>query len=281
MVNIAPSILIGNKSKSLEYFLSLRSNSGLFCPSCFSNSKLYVLGDGRFKCSKCFYRFNKLSGTYLGKLYIPPEEISHLLYLFTMDIPAFKAKQYLRVSLKTAHRAYRIFRKAIYDKSLATNNSLERPGNNPPKWLSRRGKFVIGISQNAHRVSIFPTNENESASIISLPRRTEAAGELIYSSDRHQAFGWFKVDTNYVTIEKKQTSSKKKKPSDDVVIEQFWNFLKIHLYRYRGIPKIYFSHYLKEAEFRFNHKDGDQFFELSKLMTSTFSKNRTRGLPLP
>ncbi|MDD5748402.1 MAG: transposase [Actinomycetota bacterium] len=42
-------------------------------------------------------------------------------------------------------------------------------------------------------------------------------------------------------------------------IEGFWSYAKTWLYHYRGVPREYFSLYLKEIEFRFNHREEDLF----------------------
>lgn len=271
MTHTSPSKLIGNKSLSLEYFTNLRWQNGQICPSCFSNHKLYVLNDKRFKCSKCFYRFNHLSNTYLGRLYIPIEDTSHLLYLFTMDIPAFKTKQYLPVSLKTAHRAYRIFRKAIYDYSLKEINSLKIADTSIAfkSWPIYKNKFVMGFAKNGHKVHTFPLNKSRSAEIISSFKTTHSVGDLIYG-DQSNAFSLIPININ-ITLDR-QTTPHKKRPDEDALIEQYWNYFKNRINNYRGIPKKYFPYYLKEAEFRFNHKHDDLFLELSKLVTSPINR---------
>ena len=54
---------------------------------------------------------------YLGKK-IPLNTIVHLLYLFSLGVPAYRIRFYVEVSLKTIEHAFRIFREAIYDSSL-------------------------------------------------------------------------------------------------------------------------------------------------------------------
>ena len=44
-------------------------------------------------------------------------------------------------------------------------------------------------------------------------------------------------------------------------IEGFWSFAKHILYNYRGVSKYHFPMYLKEVEYRFNHRK-DNFFKL-------------------
>lgn len=49
-------------------------------------------------------------------------------------------------------------------------------------------------------------------------------------------------------------------------IEGFWSYAKTWIYHYRGVPKQYFHLYLKEIEFRFNHRDEDLFQILANIV---------------
>jgi len=42
-------------------------------------------------------------------------------------------------------------------------------------------------------------------------------------------------------------------------IEGFWSFVKHILYNYRGVSKYHFPMYLKEVEYRFNHRNENLF----------------------
>ncbi|HYA84932.1 MAG TPA: transposase, partial [Candidatus Bathyarchaeia archaeon] len=52
-------------------------------------------------------------------------------------------------------------------------------------------------------------------------------------------------------------------------IEGFWSYAKTWLYHYRRVPKQYFHMYLKEIEFRFNHRNEDLFRLLANIMVKT------------
>jgi transposase len=52
-------------------------------------------------------------------------------------------------------------------------------------------------------------------------------------------------------------------------IEGFCSYAKTWLYHYRGVPKSYFELYLKEIEFRFNHRNENIFRILTKMMVES------------
>jgi transposase len=54
-------------------------------------------------------------------------------------------------------------------------------------------------------------------------------------------------------------------------IEGFWSFTKHWLYNYRGILSVYFPLYLKEAEWRFNHRNENLVILLRRLLNQQVS----------
>lgn len=42
-------------------------------------------------------------------------------------------------------------------------------------------------------------------------------------------------------------------------IDGFWSYAKTWLYHSQGVPKSYFDLYLREIEFKFNHRNEDIF----------------------
>jgi transposase len=49
-------------------------------------------------------------------------------------------------------------------------------------------------------------------------------------------------------------------------IEGFWSFAKERLMKYHGVNPMKFPLYLKELEFRYNHRDSDLFFDLLQVL---------------
>ena len=57
-------------------------------------------------------------------------------------------------------------------------------------------------------------------------------------------------------------------PGDNHIngIESFWSFAKRRLAKFNGVSNKTFYLYLKETEFRFNHRQGNLYLELLKLL---------------
>lgn len=59
-------------------------------------------------------------------------------------------------------------------------------------------------------------------------------------------------------------------------IEGFWSYAKHWLHHYRGVPQKFFHLYLGEISFRFNHREGDLFPLIFKLLQTTPLSDITR-----
>ena len=85
----------------------------------------YFEKDQRYGCKRCRYKFNDFTGTYIGEFNYSPDTISHLVYLFTLGVPAYRIRFYVPISLKTIERTFKIFRQAIYDSLLDEIRNLK------------------------------------------------------------------------------------------------------------------------------------------------------------
>jgi transposase len=76
----------------------------------------------------------------------------------------------------------------------------------------------------------------------------------LYYTDDHTAYAALNLIGNHQII----LHGKDKYVRDDAThingTEGFWSYAKTWLYHYRGVPKLYFDLYLKEIEFKFNHR---------------------------
>ncbi len=85
--------------------------------------KVYRTGD-RFRCKRCWYRFDEFTGTYLARIRLPPNTVILLLYLFSVGVPAYRLRFSINVSLRSIEHAFMVFRDAIYEAAIGEMKML-------------------------------------------------------------------------------------------------------------------------------------------------------------
>jgi len=271
-----PYAIINSTRKSYTFFKRCRWEKRRQCPKC-KYSGLWKLKDSRFKCKRCNYKFNDFTGTYLGKLNIPINEIAHILYLFVLGVPGYRMEQYIGVSLKTIHKIFTIIRQSIYDQAVAELKEANISGEveldetmfggkraGKRGWGASGKHMIFGLYQRNGKVFTFPISSRNEKTLIPIIEQHIKPGSLYYTDDWH-AYSSLSIRGNHVVIRKEKGRPKGRNHLNG--IEGFWSFAKHWLYQYRGIPKHHFHLYLKEIEFRFNHRTENLFFLFSKLIT--------------
>lgn len=280
----SPVSLINDSKKSEAYFRARRWQGKRYCPRCHFRRQLYYLGSRLRKCARCAYRFHDFTDTYLQALQIPWSELTHLLYLFILGVPSYRCRQYLTVTLKTAQKAYTLFRSAIYDETMAELETLRLKGeieldetlyggrrHGKRGWGAAGKHLVFGMYQRDGQVLTLPVPNRETDTLLPLILKHSNAGSLYYSDDWH-AYTYLSIKGNHVVILKDQGRPRAKGRDHINGIEGFWSFSKNWLYQYRGIPKHHFPLYLKETEFRFNHRHENLFHLIANLLTKSVQK---------
>ena len=131
-------------------------------------------------------------------------------------------------------------------------------------WGAAGKHMVFGMYQRNGKVLTFPIPGRGKKTLVPLMVTHTKPGNLYYTDDWH-AYTFLDIRRNHVTIRKE-----KGKPmgSNHINgIEGFWSYAKHWLYHYRGVPKKHFHLYLKEIEWRFNHRDENLVILLRKLLS--------------
>lgn len=200
-----------------------------------------------------------------------------LLDYFSLGVPAYRLRFKTPYSLPTIERFFRIIRWAIYQQGLTEthplNGSLEmdetmfggrRKGRRG--WGAGGKVIAFGIYQRNGHVKVFPVPNRKHQTLTSLIINHTKPGGLYYTDDYH-AYTFLSIRGNHVVVEKEKGQPKGRDHLNG--LEGFWSYAKHFLYHYRGVPKTYFHLYLKEVEFRFNHRDKDLLPLLRGLMNQS------------
>ena len=270
-----PLTLLSSEAASSAFFRRLRGPAR--CSRC-SALAPYVLESGRYRCRACRHTFALFGGTWLARTRLPSREVAHLLYLFVLGVPSYRARHYTGGSLKTMQRVYTRFREAIYQATLQEleplsgvlelDETLFGPRNRPGKrgWGATGKRVVFGIYQRNGHVLCFPVPSRKRATLFPLIEEYTKPGSL-YITDEYIGYASLAIRSNHVVVQKKDGLPQGRDHLNG--IEGFWSYAKHWLYQYRGVPQHHFELYLKEIEWRFNHRNDDLIGSLGHVLVST------------
>ena len=219
---------------------------------------LYKLKNKKVKCKHCkrYYSLNKL------------KRDMQILYYFYLELSARKTAKELNINYRLIHRKFMQFRKLIAEycnnQAEKLNGKLEldesyfggkrkgdrgRGANNKAivfGILERNGEIYTKIVENVSKETLMKEIENKTQK-----------GSVFYTD------GW----KSYTSLEQYGKHNIIRHDKDEFVkeknhingIEGFWSFAKERFHKYHGIRKNNYPFYLKEMEFRFNHRNESVF----------------------
>ena len=241
MPDVDPIKLANSVTKSRVYFRHERWQGKRICPRCQCRNINHVAN--RYACRKCRYKFDDFTGTYLAKIRVPLNAIVHLLYLFSLGVPAYRIRFYAGISLKTIEHTFRIFREAIYDSSMVNlrlSGKLEldeamfggyRKGKRG--WGAEGKTLVFGIYKRNGHVMTFPVPDRKYDTLMELIKKHTRKGSLYYTDDY----------TAYASLIMRGKHKVVSHGMDEYVrgdahingMEGFWSYAKTWMYHYRGV----------------------------------------------
>lgn len=266
-----------------QLFKNLRWLEGKkHCIRC-DNTVIYTLSTGRLRCKICGLTFGDFTGTYLGQLNIPADEIAHLLYLFSLGLPVYRCRHYLTISMKTAHKAYTLFRRAIYDHSTRdffdVLESKPRSRNSfltqltmdfNKSWEEEMHHVFFGIIDIDGTVYTFPITREEKARFITGNKYAHTRSAL-FCTDFGICIGELPVSGSHLVVSR--AIHQKNNLKLNTKVQSFWTFLTDHLHNYQGISIPHYHLYIKDVEYRFNNRSKDIFHPMAKMLVQLVVKN--------
>jgi transposase len=186
-----------------------------------------------------------------------------LIKLFELEISARKASQQLGTSYPTVLKAFHLIRQSIaaharngdlflrgeieagqtyFNKGHRGPNSDENSQNRVP---------VLGILERKGRVTVEVLQDMNPEAVLNLTVKKVKTGSIVYT-DKYRTFDALMFcGYKHIKVDRKRFSR------DHVYInglEGFWSFAKERIDKFHGVSKEKFPFYLKEMEFRYNHR---------------------------
>lgn len=271
--------IIINENSSKKYLLqSCWKNHQRFCPRCRAR-KLYTLPQGRRRCSRCGYTFHDFSRRFINNGNLTCQQWLRLLKLFELEVPLGRMTDQLGLSYNTVYKALTTLRMAILAQSLDSHLLIKSiKGLN----FGKSGKFhlstsmqediqalVFGVIENKQHVSVNFLPEFNEESILhfknNLKLKTSSLGKIIYT-DSFKQYSALLIGGNLLSLTYNIRHEDKGLFVDSS--KGFWSFSKDFFRALKGISARNFPLYIKELEFRYNHKSEDIFPILAKFLCS-------------
>ena len=226
--------------------------------------------DKRIWCSKCKARYS------LKKL----KRDLDILYYFYLEVSARKCAKELKLSYNTVSRRYLRFRKAIskycehnFKKLSGYIEADESYFGGRRKGNRGRGAFnkqaVFGILERNGRVFTTVVEDVSAKTLFEFIKKKTKKGSVFYTDD-FKSYKDLKQYGKHNRVKHSKTFGKGHNHING--IEGFWSFAKERFHKYHGINKDNYPLYVKEMEFRFNHREDNLYPLLVEVFRQFMSK---------
>jgi len=183
--------------------------------------------------------------------------------------PAYKLAHDLELNYQTVTRVYQGMREIIYHVAELEGGKLKGEIEMDECYFGgrRKGKrgrgaggksTAFGLLERDGRVYTRVVEGVSADELMSVIRKKTRKGSVYYT-DKFKSYNSLKRMGKHHRIDHSKNMVDKKTKNHINGIEGFWSFAKHILYNYRGVSKYHFPMYLKEVEYRFNHRKENLF----------------------
>jgi transposase-like protein len=199
----------------------------------------------------------------LSRTHLPTRRLRALIRLFTVEVPANRAAREIGVHRHTAERVYTVLRRALLqvcerearlEGDMEVDESYFGGIRKHLRGRAVQGNVVVfGLLKRRGRVYTRPVPNVTRTVLRRIIRQKVPRGRTIYS-DGFRSYDGLLTDgyRHYRILQEQAFAHSRRRHING--IENFWGFAKTKLRRYSGVRRSHFVLYLKEMEFRFNHR---------------------------
>ena len=190
---------------------------------------------------------------------------------FYQQQPAYRLANDLGVDIKGVSRVYQRLRQALYHVAELEGSKLSGEIELDEAYFGgrrkgRRGRgahgksVVFGLLEQEGRVYTKVVTSVSAEELMQQIRQHTRKGSVYYT-DAFRGYQSLKRYGKHRVVNHQKQFVDKRTRNHMNGIEGFWSYAKHILYNYRGVSKYHFPMYLKEIEYRFNHRQ-DNLFKL-------------------
>ena len=269
--------LVRSESAAKKYMLGFCfKNHQRFCPRCRCR-KLWKLSDENRRCSRCRYTFHDFSERWINFTELSCANWLRLIKLFELEISVRKMANQLCLSYNTAYKAIMILRHAILCNTGNVQQLLEGEVELDESYFGgrRKGKRgrgaagkvpVFGILKRNGLVFVELVKNVKAETLLGITLKKVRRGSIVYT-DKYKAYdSLIFCGYSHLSVDHSKQFAKGKVCING--LEGFWSWAKERLIKHHGISPKRFPFYLKELEFRYNHRKEDIFPLLVEFLCS-------------
>ena len=233
----------------------LNGRKCVFCGS----FKTIKTGRGYVKCQKCGRQMSLL------KL---RREIA-IIQGFYQRQPAYRLASDLGVDAKTITRVYQRLRSVLFHTAelegaklcgeIELDESYFGGSRKGQRGRGAKGKSIVfGLLERDGRVYTKVVESVSAQTLMTHIERHTRKGSVYYT-DAFRGYQSLKRFGKHLVVNHSKTFVNKRTKNHINGIEGFWSYAKHILYNYRGVSRYHFPMYLKEIEYRYNHRSENVF----------------------
>ncbi len=273
--------LVKTENAARKYLLGFCfENHQRFCPRC-KGKKLYRLADDRRRCSSCRYTFHDFSGRWINQGNLTAGQWLRLIKLFELELSVRKIAQQLRLSYNAAYKAINTIRAAILAHSTDGDVFLRGEVEVDESYFGgkRKGKRgrgaagkvpVFGILEREGRVFVEVLPSTRAKDVLALTVKKVRRGSIVYTDKYRSYDALMFCGYRHLRVDHGKYFSRGRVYING--LEGFWSYAKERIMKYHGVSPQRFPYYLKELEFRYNHRKEDLFPLITKYLCNLVPK---------
>jgi len=255
--------------KSARNYLkkACQKNGRIFCHRCHER-KVYRIRRDRFRCTRCGYEFAIFTGRWIGSLNIPAKDWLWLIKLFELEVSARKASLQTGISYPTVLKAFNVIRESIVahtdDGMYILGGEVEADESYfGGRRKGKRGRGaknkipVFGILERDGLVKVEVIMDVSAASLLGMTVKTVRRGTIVYTDKFKSYDSLMFCGYRHLRVDHGKRFARGKVYING--LEGFWSYAKERLIKFHGVSKDKFPLYIKEMEFRYNHRDQSIF----------------------
>ena len=243
--------------------------------------KLYKLEDGRYRCSRCRYTFHDFSGRWINRGRLSCIQWLSLVKLFELEVSTRKMTSQIQLSYRAVYNAAMAIRWAILshaeDAETLLGGEIEldesyfggrRKGN---RGRGAAGKVpVFGILERDGLVHVNVVPNVTAETLLRFTIKKVRRGSVVYTDKFKSYDSLMFCGYRHLKVDHGKYFSSGKVYINGM--EGFWSWAKERLIKHHGVSKEHFPLYLKELEFRYNHRNEDIFDSITNYLCDLVPK---------